>query len=95
MYIITDKEDVIFNISETKDYQENGNVLVNNETLAIPQTLIKDICEVDEIPSEVEIAKYCYTEEKGFFKNKNYKQYFSEEDRISALEDAVNTLLGF
>lgn len=95
MYIITNKDNIIFNISETKDYQENGNLLVNNGKLAIPQDLIGGIFEVASIPEEVEVEKYCYTETDGFYKNENYKQYYSNEDRISALEDAVNMLLGF
>lgn len=95
MYIITDKDNVIINISKTIGYQSNGNILVNDGTLAIAKLLVNKVCEVDEIPEEIEEAKYCYTEEKGFYKNENYVEYFSEEDRISALEDAVNILLGF
>lgn len=95
MYIITDKDNVIINISKTIGYQSNGNILVNDGTLAIAKLLVNKVYEVDEVPEEIEEAKYCYTEEKGFYKNENYVEYFSEEDRISALEDAVNMLLGF
>lgn len=94
-YIFVDEDDVIFHISETKGYQENGNVLVDDGRLAIPPSLIKEIYELGEVPEEIEVAKYCYTEENGFYKNENYREYFSEEERISALEDAVNLLLGF
>lgn len=94
-YIFVNENDEIFHISETKDYQENGNVLVDDGKLAIPPSLIKEIYELEEIPNGIEVAKYCYTEEKGFYKNENYREYFSEEERISALEDAVNSLLGF
>lgn len=95
MFIITDKNDVIFHMSETLDYQENGNLLVDNGNLAIAKGLEKGVFEVAEIPEGVEIQKYCYTEEKGFYPNENYRVYYSEEERISALEDAVNSLLGF
>lgn len=95
MYIITDKDNVIINISKTIGYQSNGNILVNDGTLAIAKLLVNKVCEVDEIPEEIEEVKYCYTEEKGFYKNENYKEYYSNEERISSLEDVVNTLLGF
>lgn len=95
MYIITDKNDVVFHMSKTLDYQSNGNLLVDNGNLAIAKILVKEIFEMSEIPTEVEVQKYCYTEEKGFYKNENYKEYFTEEQRISALEDVVNNLLGF
>lgn len=95
MYIITDKENIIIKISETIGYQKNGNILVDNGALAIAKLLANKVCEVDEVPEEIEETKYCYTEEKGFYKNENYKEYYSNEERISSLEDVVNTLLGF
>lgn len=94
-YIITDKDNVVIHISNTIGYQENGNVLVDNGELAIAKPLVKEVYEVEEIEENVEEAKYCYTKEKGFYKNENYKEYYSEEQRISALEDTVNMLLGF
>ena len=94
-YIITDKDNVVIHISETIGYQENGNVLVDNGELAIAKPLVKEINEVENIEENIVEAKYCYTKEKGFYKNENYREYFSEEQRISALEDTVNMLLGF
>ena len=58
MYIITNKDDVIFYISETLDYQENGNLLVDNGSLAIAKGLEKGVFEVAEIPENIEIQKY-------------------------------------
>lgn len=100
MYILTDKnkenENAIMHISETLNRQEGNNYyLIKNDSIAIPPEFVKEVYEVDEIPEGVEEYKYCYTPEDGFYKNVNYREYFSEEDRISALEDAVNTLLGF
>ena len=48
---------------------------------------------IEEIPEGVEPNKYCYTPEQGFFKNTNYKEYYSEEERLSAIEDIMNILL--
>ena len=95
MYILTDKDNIIIHISETLNYQENGNPLVDNDTLAIAKVLVENVYENVEVPEEIVASKYCYTQEQGFYKNPNYKEYFTSEQRISALEDAVNMLLGF
>ena len=95
MYILTDENNVIICISDTLEYQENGNPLVKNESYAIAENLVKHTYENVEVPEGIEESKYCYTTKKGFYKNEDYKEYYSEEQRISALEDAVNMLLGF
>lgn len=98
MYIITDKDDTIISISKTVDYQENGNVLVDDEKngkYAIAKPIFKEVYEVEEVQAEIETNKYCYTKNQEFYKNDNYIEYYTEEQRISALEDAVNMLLGF
>ena len=97
MYILVDTEDVVIAISKTIDYEENGNVIVedDNVKIAYAKYIVKKVYEVQEIPENVQVQKYCYTEEKGFYKNENYREYFSEEDRITALEEVVNSLLGF
>jgi len=53
---------------------------------------------VEEIPEEVEENKYCYTPEKGFYINENWKEPVDPQEietRISLVEDAVNSILGF
>ena len=95
MYIITDKDDKIMCISNTLNYQKNGNLLVQNDNYAIPPILVKKVYENVEVPEKVVEDKYCYTEEQGFYRNPNWKETFTTEQRISALEDTVNMLLGF
>ncbi len=93
MYILTNKNDVVFHISETKSYQKNGNILVDNDTLAIPPILIKEIFEVSEILSEIQTYKYCYTAEKGFYKNENYKEpELSDTEKIKQLQEQMTDL---
>lgn len=94
MFIVTDKNNVIIHISETKDYQSNGNLLVDNGKLAIAAYLVNGVYEVETVDEGVVPSKYCYTESAGFYKNPNWKEYFSTDDRIDALESAVNSLLG-
>ena len=94
-YVLVDEDNIIVHISETLGYQSNGNYLVDNGELAIVKQLIANVYEVENIPEEIAPVKYCYNVEQGFYKNKDYREYYSPEQRISALEDAVNMLLGF
>lgn len=96
MFVITDKENVVIHTSETVEYNDNKDVLVDKATLTLPEPLVGLVKEVEEneIPEGV-IGRYCYNEEEGFYKNPNYRIHYSEEERIQALEDAVNILLGF
>ena len=45
-YLILDHKNVIFYISDTIDYQENGNPLVDYGTLAIAEYLVKKVIEL-------------------------------------------------
>lgn len=91
-YVITNKDDVVIHISETIGYQENGNVIVKNGELAIAKPLVKEVYEVEEIEENVEEAKYCYTKEKGFYKNENYKEIITPEKEIEILKEQVTDL---
>lgn len=74
-YILTNENDEIFNMSETKGFQENGNYLMNEGLpgeVAIPHQLVKGVFVVEKIPAEVCEVKWCYTEENGFYINENY-----------------------
>ena len=94
MYILTDKDNVIQHITETLDRQEGNNYyLIKNKSLAIPPEFIREAHMMEKIDERVEEQKYCYTKENGFYKNENYKEYYNEEDRISALEDMINMIL--
>jgi len=91
-YIFVDENDVIFEVSDTLDYQNNGNYLIKNGTLAVPQSLVKAMYEIEEVPNEVEVQKYCYTEDNGFFKNESYREYVSYEKKIEQLQEQVTNL---
>lgn len=95
MYIITNKENIIMHMSETLNHDDNGDILVDMDTLTLSKDLVKGTYEVEEVPSEVYLGKYCYEKEKGFYKNPNYIKQYSEAERIAALEETVNMLLGF
>ena len=99
MYILTDNNDVIICISEILEYDKAKNPKVRNKEMGdffMAKRLVAHTYENVEIPNEkIKEAKYCYTEEKGFYKNENYKEFFSDQERITALEEVVNNLLGF
>lgn len=91
-YVITDNKNVVMHISDTIGYQSNGNVLVDNDTLAIAKPLVKGVYEVSEIPDNVVENKYCYTEEKGFYKNENYVEPVDPNAEIEALKQQITDL---
>ncbi len=70
-YIITNKDNEIIHISDTIGYQENGNILVDNGSLAIAKAPNEKmgVYEVESVAEEISERKYCYTEEQGFYKN--------------------------
>lgn len=87
MYIITNENNEIINFSETIDYQENGNLLIDNGTaIAKAQTEKIGSYEVEEIPENIVEVKYCYTQEDGFYENENYKEIVTPEMEIENLK---------
>lgn len=91
-YIITSNKDVVMHISDTIGYQGNGNVLIDNDTLAIAKPLVKKVYEVEEIPEGVVAEKYCYTETDGFYENENYMEPINEKSEIEQLKEQVTDL---
>lgn len=95
MFILTNINDEIFNISETKGYQENGNYLMNEGMVgeeAIPQNQVKGIFEMETIPDNVCEVQWCYTEERGFYENENHIEDKTQSQRIEELERQVEEL---
>lgn len=95
MYIITNGENIIMHMSETLNHDSNGDILVDMDTLTLSKDLVKGTYEVENVPEEVYLGRYCYEEEKGFYKDPNYVKQYSNEERLAALEETVNMLLGF
>ena len=89
-YVLVDNQDVVMHISDTINYQENGNVLVDNDSLAYAKILVKKVHEVEEVPSEVVPYKYCYTEEDGFTANPNYVE--PEPSQLDRMEQEINNI---
>lgn len=103
-HILTNKNNEIIEISNTYELdEEHRNIIVDNHAIAYGPDEKINVFDVEEIPQEVEIAKYCYTEEKGFYKNENYVEPEEPvetrlklvEKRVSLAEDMINMSLGF
>lgn len=94
MYIITNNNNVIIAISNTYRLdEEHRNIILDEYNIAYGPNEVMNAFEVQEVPSEVEVEKYCYTEAQGFYKNPDYKQYYSIEDRVEALEQMMNEMI--
>ena len=104
-FVLTKQNNEIIEISNTYELdEEHRNINVdNNRAIAYAPNEKINVFEVEEIPEEVCEAKYCYTEEKGFYKNENYveptppveKRLKLIEERIALTEDMINMSLGF
>lgn len=103
-FVLTNKENEIIEISNTYELdEEHRNINVDNHAIAYAPDEKINVYEVEEIPEDIEIAKYCYTEEKGFYKNENYVEPEEPiearlklmEERMALTEDMINMSLGF
>lgn len=92
--ILTREDNVIIHMTTGMVIEEDGMYISVDEQLKIPQKIAAHKYEVEIVPEEVAPIKYCYVDDT-FSLNPNYKEFYSDEERISALEDVVNTLLGF
>ena len=91
MYLLEKEKNIIMHITETLERQEiNNYYLIKNGTIAVPPEFVENLFEVQELPEYVEEEKYCYTEEKGFFKNEDYEEIQEENEENS---DKANQIL--
>lgn len=74
MYVITSKTDnAVLGMGETIDYMSNGYPRLVNENVAFVTEQV-NVNEVESVPEEVVADKYCYTTEKGFYLNPDWKE---------------------
>lgn len=60
-YLFINFDQTILCISDSLDYQTNGNYLVQNGTLAIPPLCIQEMVEYNkELPEDIETRVYKY-----------------------------------
>lgn len=88
MYVVTNKKtNVIMEMGEKMDYMSNGYPRLVNENIAFPTWMVfvngeeavdPKIPDTIVVPDEVEPAKWCYSREKDFYLNPNYKEVEAE-----------------
>ncbi len=103
-FVLTNKNNEIIEISNTYELdEEHRNINVDNHAIAYGPDEKINVFEVEEVPENVERAKYCYSEEQGFYENENYvepeepieKRLKLMEERMALTEDMINMSLGF
>lgn len=94
MYNIVTKNNLIINITDGDILRKECGLWIDKEKVVIPYGENISIYSVDNIPDYVKPIQYFY-ENESFIKNNLYKESYSKDDRISSLEDVINSLLGF
>ena len=90
MYLVVSKDtSVVMNWGNEIVTASNGYIkLVDEKMLFIPDMV--NVFEVDDVPSEISVIKYCYAEDKGFYINPNYIE--PKEEKIYTLDEAAEIL---
>lgn len=68
MNILTDKNNVIIHCTNNLQVQSNGHYYRPEDMLSIPPELCT-VFQVSEYPSDLQITKYCYNTDTGFYVN--------------------------
>lgn len=87
MYVLTVENDVILTIAPVARQLDNG-VFTGNAVYGMPNIKIH---EVAEVPETAKAQSFCYTPEKGFFKNPDYVPHKSTEERLTDLEEQLKS----
>lgn len=87
--VIMNETNAVIEIGEIIDYWDNGYPIVKNSAgseCAFPPDNLT-FAEIDSIPEDFQPIKYCYTEEKGFYKNPNWVE--PDATNIFGISDEV------
>ena len=92
MFIITGKQNnEIFGICKELKYWDNGYPLNVDANTAYPIEIV-NVYEVETVPEEVVEGKYCYTPERSFYENKDWKELYDANVKVKELEQQVTDL---
>lgn len=88
--VITNKADNVVIYISTKANNVSNGIEVDDCIIAIPNGDISqnpyNIFDVENVPSEVKIQKYCYDATNGFTLNPDYKEPVNLETKVAELE---------
>lgn len=72
MIIICDNnKHIVLAVGKQLEYMCNGYIILTDQNISFPPELI-DINNVDVLPDDIIINKYCYTTDDGFYENPNW-----------------------
>ncbi|MEY8366099.1 hypothetical protein AALA22_10725 [Anaerovoracaceae bacterium 41-7] len=96
MYVITlkDSNELIMH-GEKLDYMSNGYPILVNENTAFPNHMV-DVHSIENMPEDIEDGKCCYTPEKGFYENPNWREpnkYGLADEQIAEIEQGYRDRL--
>jgi len=96
-YLILSNDNVVMHISSTLEYQENGNPLIYDGTLAINKYIVGNVVTLNDAEVSEDILenpeKYCYTENGGFTLNPNYVEPVKEISNVELMEQITDLQL--
>lgn len=92
-YVITNNDDVIIAISNTfRDDKATRNIILDNINIAYAPNEELNVYQVN-VPNGVVEAKYCYTENDGFYANPNYVEPpLPMEERLDNVETTITEI---
>lgn len=96
MIILSTNKPVVEFYTESLQTQSNGNYFIPERNIAIPPHLCEMI-EVDSFPDDIEPTKYCYTTEKGFYLNPDWKEpavALTDEQRDAVVQEIQDAVAG-
>lgn len=72
LHLVTSNDDIIMAASHEVEFWDNGYPVLNGIAYALENVHFYEGIQTDKKPEEV-VSKFCYTKEKGFYENTNYK----------------------
>lgn len=100
MYLILNKETrAVEGYGENLDYMSNGYPRLADINTAWPSQMV-DVVQTETVPEDLQVHKYCFTMEDGFYLNPEWKEPNKydipdellqriKDDTISEVEEAV------
>lgn len=72
LHLVTSSEDIIMAASPEITFWDNGYPVLNGVAYALENVHLYENVQTDKEPMDV-VDKLCYTKEKGFYENANYR----------------------
>lgn len=95
--LMTNTSDIVeFYTFNLQYLEEIDSYFISEQQLYIPKKLCS-VVDVDEYPDDIEPTKYCYTTEKGFYLNPDWKEPtvdLTDEQRDAVVQEIQDAVAG-